>query len=242
MIKSNLSEQENSKNKRFVTISDREDRCDIPSSAWRPLTDKYDLQTWQGIQMEKSPFEIAIYPMLIYELQPKTIIELGAATGGSAMWLADQLELFGIKGSIYSMDIDLSLIDEKAQANPKIKFWEGDCNKIDLAWPTTLLSTLAHPWLIIEDVHINLVGVLNYFHHHGLQSGDYLIVEDTNKTMWDQWSDWHDQKFIERMKRKISLLRNWLIQHQYDYLIDTYYQDMFGYNGSKNWNSILKKI
>ncbi len=242
MLKSNLTEQESLENKRFVKISDREDRGDIPQSAWRPLTDNYHLQTWKGIQMDKSPLEIAIYPMLIYELQPKTIIELGADTGGSAVWLADQLELLGINGSLYSVDIDLSLLDEKAKANPKIKFLEGDCNQIDLALSTTLLSTLAHPWLIVEDAHVNLVGILNYFHNNGLQSGDYLIIEDTNKAMWEEWSDWEDREFIEQMKRKLFSLRNWLIKHQNEYLIDTYYQDMFGYNGSKNWNSMLKKI
>ncbi|NEN95815.1 MAG: cephalosporin hydroxylase [Moorea sp. SIO3I7] len=242
MVKSNLTEQESLENKRFVKISDREDRGDIPQSAWRPLTDNYHLQTWKGIQMDKSPLEIAIYPMLIYELQPKSIIELGASTGGSAVWLADQLELLGINGSVYSVDIDLSLLDEKAKANPKIKFLEGDCHQIDMVLSTALLSTLAHPWLIVEDAHVNLVGLLNYFHNNGLQSGDYLIVEDTNKAMWEEWSDWEDREFIEQMKRKLFSLKNWLMKHQDEYLIDTYYQDMFGYNGSKNWNSMLKKI
>ena len=36
-------------------------------------------------------------------------------------------------------------------------------------------------------------------------------------------------------------LRNWLMKHQDEYLVDSYYQDMYGYNTSKNWNSILKK-
>ncbi len=237
-----MSEQDTLKNQRFVKISEREDRCDIPKSAWKPLTQKYYLQTWKGINMDKSPLEIALYPMLIYELQPKTIIELGAETGGSAIWLGDQLELFSIKGSVYSVDIDLFLLDEKVKAQPKVKFLQGDCNQIDEVLSTELLSTFPHPWLIIEDAHVNLVGVLDYFHNNGLQNGDYLIIEDTNKALWESWSDWDDQEFIERMKSKMGLLRSWLRSHQNEYLIDTYYQDMFGYNGSKNWNSILKRI
>lgn len=240
--KSTTSEQETSINKRFVNISNREKRCELPKSIWRPLTENYHLQTWKGIPMDKSPIEIALYPMLIYELQPKTIIELGADTGGSSIWLADNLELFGIKGSVYSVDIDLSLLDEKAKAHSNIKFLEGDCNQIDRVLSPKLLSKLAHPWLIVEDAHVNLVGVLDYFHNNGLQNGDFLIIEDTNKDLWSAWSDWDDREFIERMKCKLDLLENWLIKHQNDYLIDTYYQDMFGYNGSKNWNSILKKI
>ncbi|MGB3639944.1 MAG: hypothetical protein WBA39_20565 [Rivularia sp. (in: cyanobacteria)] len=43
---------------------------------------------------------------------------------------------------------------------------------------------------------------MEYFHNHGLTKGDYLIVEDTNKFMWDSWSDnWEDDK-EEYGKRK----------------------------------------
>ena len=239
--RSTSSESEKTQNKRFVKIGDRYSLCDLPKSAWKPLTQKYYLQTWKGITMDKSPLEIALYPMLIYELQPKTIIELGADTGGSAVWLADQLELFSIKGSVYSIDIDLSLLEEKAKSNPKVKFLTGDCNNIDAVLSAELLSTLPHPWLIIEDAHVNLVGILDYFHHNSVQSGDYLIIEDTNQDLWKAWSDWDDKEFIERMMSKLNLLTKWLMQHQNEYLIDTYYQDLFGYNGSKNWNSILKR-
>lgn len=239
---STLSEQETFNDRRFVKIFEREDRSDLPQSAWRPLTNNYHLQNWKGIPMDKSPLEIALYPMLIYELRPNTIIELGAETGGSAVWLADQLELFDIKGLVYSVDIDLSLLDEKAKAQPKIKFLEGDCNQIDRVLSTTLLSTFPHPWLIIEDAHVNLVGILDYFDNNGLQSEDYLIIEDTNKALWEEWSDWEDREFIERMGSKLDLVKTWFMKHDDEYLIDTYYQDMFGYNGSKNWNSIFKKF
>ena len=52
---STRSEQETLDNKRFVKISDREDRCDIPKSAWRPLTNNAYLQTWKGVLLEKDP-------------------------------------------------------------------------------------------------------------------------------------------------------------------------------------------
>ncbi|WP_375500133.1 CmcI family methyltransferase [uncultured Nostoc sp.] len=227
---------------RFVKISDREDKCDIPRSAWRPLTENYNLQTWKGIHLDKSPIEIALYPMLLYELQPKTIIELGALKGGSAIWLADQLDLFSIEGCVYSVDIDLSLLNNNARTDSRVEFLEGNCNNISAVLPPELLATLAHPWLVIEDTHVNLVGVLEYFHCNGLQSGDYLIVEDTNKVMWEEWADWDDKELLARVGRKLDELRTWLTNHQNEYLVDTYYQDMYGYNGSKNWNSILKRI
>ncbi len=238
----NLSEQTNLNNKRFVKISEREDRCDIPKSSWRPLTENAYLQTWKGVLLEKDPMQIAAYPMLINELQPKTIIELGALKGGSAIWLADQLEQFGIEGKVYSVDNDLSQLDEKAKIDSRIKFLEGDCREISAVLTPKLLGNLPHPWLIIEDVHDNLFGILDHFHHNGLQAGDYLIIEDTNKFMWEVWSDWGDKELIERGSRKMDELRHWLMNNQNEYLIDTFYQDMYGYNASKNWNSTLKKV
>ena len=238
---STISEQETLNDRRFVKISDREDRCDLPKSTWRPLTDNAYLQTWKGVLLEKDPMQIAAYPMLLYELQPKTIIELGALKGGSAIWLADNLELFGIEGKVYCVDNDLSQLDEKAQADSRIHFLEGDCREISAVLLPELLAALPHPWLVIEDVHDNLVGIIEHFDQIGLQTGDYLIIEDTNKFMWEAWDDWEDKELIQRGCSKMADLRSWLMKHQDEYLIDTYYQDMYGYNVSKNWNSILKK-
>ncbi|NEP85796.1 MAG: cephalosporin hydroxylase [Okeania sp. SIO2C2] len=242
MMKLSVSEQKTVENKRFVKISEREDRCDIPKSTWRPLTENAYLQTWKGVLLEKDPMQISSYPMLIDELKPKTIIELGALKGGSAIWFADNLELLGIEGEVYCVDNDLSQLDEKAKTDSRIKFLEGDCREISAVLPTELLDNLPHPWLVIEDVNDNLIGILEHFHHNGLQTGDYLIIEDTNKFMWEVWWDWDDKEYIERGVRKLDDFRNWLMKHEEDYDIDTFYQDMYGYNASKNWNSFLKKI
>ena len=232
-----------SKSDRFVKISEREDRCDIPVESWQTLLTNTYLQTWKGILLNKGVTEIGIYPMILHEIKPKTIIEIGAFNGGSAVWLADNLEMFGVDGSVYSIDIDLSLLDEKAKDNPRVNFLEGDCNNLNAVLPKKMLEKLPHPWLVIEDAHVNLLGVVEYFHHNGLTSRDYLIVEDTSQFMWDYWSDnWDDKEENAKGRQKMSDLRAWLLEHENEYLIDTYYQDIYGYNGSKNWNSILKKI
>jgi len=229
-------------NKRFVNITDREDTSDIPKDAWEPLLVNAYVQSWKDILLNKSPLEIALYPMLLHELRPKTIIELGAFNGGSAVWLADNLNIFQIECAVYSLDIDISLIHKKAKADKRIHFIEGDCNDLSQTLSPKLLATFPHPWLIIEDAHVNLTGVLDYFHNHGLQSEDYLIVEDTNQFMWEYWRDhWDDKEEVEQGYQKMIQLRRWLMSHSNEYLIDTYYQDMYGKNGSKCWNSILKR-
>jgi cephalosporin hydroxylase len=229
--------------KRFVKISEREDRSDFPMFMWEHLLTKTFLQTWKDILISKGVFELSMYPMLIKELKPQTIIELGALSGGSAVWFTDLLELFKIKGRVYSVDVDLSLLDEKAKADSRIKFIEGDCNNISAIFSSDLLNSFPHPWLIVEDCHVNTVGILQYFHNNGLQNGDYWIVEDTNKMVPKYWENrWQDSSELEQVERKLDLIRDWLKDHEDEYLVDTYYLDMYGYNVSKNWNSILKRV
>lgn len=229
---------------RFVKISNREEKSDLPASAWEKLLIKSStLQTWKGINLMKGVMEIALYPMLLHELQPKTIIEIGAFNGGSAVWFADCLEIMGIPGNVYGVDIDLSLLDEKARTDSRVQFVQGDCNEISKIFPSETLADFPHPWLIIEDALANPVAVVDYFHNNGLQTGDYLIIEDTNKSVWECWSqNWTDKDEIEQVKQQVENVMNWLVEHENQYLVDTYYQDMFGYNVSKNWNSILKRF
>jgi len=233
-----------SRNDRFVKISQREDRSEIPGDVWRTLLKNTYLQTWKGIILNKGFAEIATYPILLHELQPKTIIELGALNGGSALWLSDNLEIFGIKAEIYSVDIDLSLLDKKAKSKPNIHFIQGDCNQIESVLTPSILASLPHPWLLIDDVHINTIGICEYFHQNGLQTGDYFILEDTNAEIWKFWNDegWEEEQEMMEAVEKLNNMKKWLQCHEDQYLVDTHYQDLFGYNGSKNCNSVLQRV
>ena len=59
---------------------------------------------WKGIRNLKSPWELALYPMLLWELKPRTILEIGAFEGGSALWLADTAKSLGVPCHVYSFD------------------------------------------------------------------------------------------------------------------------------------------
>ncbi len=213
---------------RFVKISERDDRSDLPEAAWKSLLHNNYLQTWKGVMLAKGMTEITLYPMLLHELQPKTIIEIGAFNGGSAIWFADLMEILGVQSHIYSMDIDLSLLDAKAKDDSRIQFFEGDCHDIASAFPPELLSTLPHPWFITEDAHVNSVGILDYFDKHGLRSGDYIIIEDTNPFIWkydvtdeELWTDDDNRDEESRGDDIIDDIRRWLANHEDEYLVDT---------------------
>lgn len=231
---------------RFVKISEREDRCDLNVDAWASLCKNQFLQTWKGVVLQTGVTELGIFPMLLNELKPKTIIELGTYSGGNALWLADHMEIFGIESRVYSIDIDPSLIDDRVKDDPRISFLTGDCFQIEKTFTLELLASLPHPWLIIDDAHVNLSGVLDFFHNNGLQAGDYIVVEDTNPLMWEYWINergWSAKEEVEGGPYDlINGLREWLLKHETQYLIDTHYQDMYGYNVTKHWNAFIKCV
>ncbi|MGZ8552911.1 MAG: CmcI family methyltransferase, partial [Chitinophagaceae bacterium] len=57
--------------------------------------------TYKGVRCIKSPFDYVIYQMIIDEVKPDLIIEIGSYEGGNALYLADLLVLYG-KGEIHT--------------------------------------------------------------------------------------------------------------------------------------------
>lgn len=173
---------------------------------------------WRGVPMKKDPFDLALYPLLLWELRPATIIELGAFRGGSALWMADLLETFGIDGHVHSFDVDTDRITARHE---RVTFTRADCN--DLAsFDVDRLRELPRPWLVVEDTHVNLYRLLKLF--DGLvEPGDYLVVEDTI-----------DVRFHRALRR-------FALEAGDRYLVDTRYADMFGYNVTWNVNGFLRR-
>jgi cephalosporin hydroxylase len=225
---------------RFVPWTERELRCDLPREAIDCLSDGKHYISYRGIPMAKDPFDMVLYQHLLFEVKPRTIIELGAYTGASAMWMADLLKTFDCDSHVYAVDIDLTLIDQQAKSHPGTTFIQGDCNQIEQIWPVETLTQLPHPLILIDDAHVNIAGVYAHFHQHGLQPGDYLIIEDT--IPWipgtfgnsESSSDWGDWKWRE--------VQEFLENHAADYRVDRYYTDFFGYNGTWNWNGFLRRM
>ena len=188
---------------RFVPFSSREMRCDLPREAISHISEGKHFMSYRGLPMAKDPFDVVLYETLFYELQPATIIELGAYTGASAMWMADRLRTFGVKSRVISVDIDLSLVDDAAKYCDGVEFVEGDCNRIDELFPAGVLRELPHPIVLIDDAHVNIDGVYGHFHRHAFQTGDYLIIEDTipwipgsfgKSDAEHEWGDWKWQE------------------------------------------------
>lgn len=171
---------------------------------------------WKGLPVFKTVYDFSLYTMLLWELKPKTIIEIGSGTGASAIWLADLMQSFELDSTIYSIDLNKPTLQ-----HPNVYFIEGDCWQIEQAIAETMLKTAPHPWLLVEDAHVNVAGVLNYFHPY-FEKGDYLVVEDSD--------------------RKRSEIRLFLERHSACYKVDTHYTDFFGRNATCAPDSIFVRV
>jgi cephalosporin hydroxylase len=206
----------------------------IPQPFLGRIQDSGHHYTYKGIQMVKSPFDIALYPLLIWDLKPRTIFEIGSKEGGSALWLADLTRNFQIETSILSVDIlqVTTVIDER------VSFLGGDGRRLENTFGHEFLQGLPHPWLVIEDADHSLqtsLAVLNFFHSF-LQKGDYVVIED------GIISDLYPKAFPGYTSGPHLALKEFLPKYQDDYAIDARYCDFYGYNVTWSPNGFLKKI
>lgn len=174
---------------------------------------------WKGIQMLKDPLDLALYPMLLWELKPATVIEIGSFKGGSALWLADLLSAMGVQTQIRSFDINPALVEVRDE---RISFAFADSHR-PFTLPLDELARLPHPWLVIEDAHQNLCELLRTFDEM-LRPDDYLVVEDL--ILPSTYLDF----------------RHFVRQAGHRYVVDTRYTDLFAYNGTWNVNGFLKRV
>jgi len=132
--------------------------------------------SWFGHRVLKCPLDLWVYQELLVRTRPDVVIETGTKFGGSALYLAMVLDQIG-HGRVITIDIDVEFVRPE---HPRISYVAG--SSVDTA--------------VIEQVR-EAVGsqramvVLDSDHRAGhvydemiaysplVQTGDYLIVEDT---------------------------------------------------------------
>jgi cephalosporin hydroxylase len=189
---------------------------------------------YRNLPLIKSPFDMALYLLLIQKLKPRTVIEIGTYKGGSALWFADMLSLHGIdRPRVISIDSDLrtSVSDER------ITFVRGDARALHEVLDATTFSGLERPLLVIDDashLYADCLAVLDFFHDH-LARGEYIVIEDGNVS---QFSDPVYAAYEDGPNRAVA---DFLGRHADAYAIDTELCDHFGYNVTYNPNGWLRR-
>ena len=166
-----------------------------------------DCMTWRNSRLGKSIYDFALIPMIIWEIRPEAIVEIGSGEGASAIWMADLCKSYNLSTIVHSMDIEPLNIEHE-----RVTFTKGDSMQIS-DFDT---ENLPHPWLIVEDAHVNVNEIITYFEQH-MQAGDYLIIEDS----------WGKKGSTLRIPNTLQ--------------VDAYYCDYFGINATSAMNTILRK-
>ncbi|MEW6495990.1 MAG: CmcI family methyltransferase [Cyanobacteriota bacterium] len=204
----------------------------IPRELMMSIQNATHNYSYRGVPMLKNPFDFALYPLLIWNLKPRTIIEIGSKSGGSALWFGDLFNNFGIDGHVYSIDI----VKVTQVSHPRVTFMEGDGQALHETLSADFLNSLPRPFLVIEDADHSLAtskSVLDFFHPY-LQVGEYIVTEDGIISDIIQ-----DSSYSSGPHRA---LKAFLVEHHGEYEIDQQYSDYFGYNVTWCTNGFLKKI
>ena len=194
--------------KRFVPFHDRPSTSHIHMDSFLMSQGVKDCMTWRNSRLGKSIYDFALIPMIIWENKPATILEIGSGEGASAIWMADICKSYNLFTHVYSMDIDPPDVFYNG-----VTFIQGNSKEIHSIFD---VETLPHPWLIIEDAHVNVNGVMEYFSKH-MYEGVYMIIEDS----------------LSKMQSTLQVPP--------ELKVDTYYCDYFGRNATSAVNTILRK-
>lgn len=184
--------------------------------------------SYRGVKAIRCPFDYVIYQMIISEVKPDLIIEIGTRIGGGAYYMADLLDSIG-KGVIHTIDI-VDEVDLKVKEHKRIQFFTDGWANYDLE-----LAKGYDKILVIEDashMYKDTIGVLNKF--HSIVSKDsYLIVEDgiINELGLEKKYD----------GGPLRAIREFLPKHP-EFIVDRKWCDMFGKNATFNVNGYLKKV
>lgn len=130
---------------------------------------------WRGHMALKCPLDLWQYQEIIHEVKPDLVVELGTYMGGTALFLADILEIAG-KGRVVSIDIEAQ---PDRPAHPRLAYVLGSSVDRDLA--RTIVSGSRRVLVLADSDHseAHVLKELDLWSVY-VTLGSYLIVEDTN--------------------------------------------------------------
>lgn len=212
----------------------RDGHSEIPNRLLVRMQQSLHSYTYRGVQLVKSPFDLALYPLLMWRLRPGTVVEIGSKAGGSALYFGDLLLNFDIPGHVHSYDV----FPVAGIEHPRVSFHRGDGQRLDDVINHETVTGWARPLLVVEDAdhsYETSASVLRFFDAH-LKPGDWMVIEDGNL------SDLYPTLYPGGTSGPHMALREFLADANGRYRIATELCDFFAYNGTANSNGFLERI
>jgi len=184
--------------------------------------------SYRNVPIIKCPFDYVIYQMIILDVKPDLIVEIGTNKGGSSLYFADLLELTG-KGEIHTIDV-VDIRDENAKSHNRIKFFSNGFQNYEIKNTHGFQNIL-----IIDDgshMYEDVKASLEKFNSI-INISSYFIVEDgiLDQLGWKVNYNGGPNKAIKEFLSKTD-----------SFIIDRKWCDLFGTNATFNTNGYLKRI
>ena len=189
--------------------------------------------SYKGVRTLKCPFDMALYSLMLWRDKPRTIFEIGSASGGSALWFADQLKTFGIDGKIHSLDIN----PVEVAATDTIKFYTGDVGRLAEIFPASWIGEQPRPLLVIDDGPHDYGSARTVLKHFAplMKSGEYIVIEDGILTALG------DDKKFGLGGGPMKAVHDFIAEGA-PFEIDRSYCDFFGHNATWNVDGFLRRL
>ena len=185
--------------------------------------------TYRGIPAVKSPFDYVLYQMILWEVRPDIVIEIGTYKGGSSLYLADLLEING-KGIVHTIDLPVNKEDSSIYKHERIRVFKNSYSEYDVSQLRTYETIL-----VIEDgshLYQDSLAALNKFAPY-VSKGSYYIAEDGIVSQLGK-----DKEFGGGPQKAVSEF----LKSNDQFLIDRRWCDFFGTNATFNVNGYLKRV
>lgn len=184
--------------------------------------------TYRGVNAIKCPLDYIIYQMVMFELKPDLVIEIGTNVGGGALYLADLMSIIG-RGLVHTIDIS-NQCAETAAAHPRIRLFTEGWQNYDLKEAAKFSKVL-----VIDDGSHKYEETFAAMRRFAplVTVGSYLIVEDGIINELGMAKEYNGGP--------LRAIREFLGSNK-DFEADRYWCDFFGKNATFNVNGYLKRI
>lgn len=192
------------------------------------ICDGHHNVTYRGVKAIRSPFDYLLYQMIICQVKPDLIIEIGTNAGGGSLYLSDLQQLNG-GGVVHTIDI-VDMVSHNLVINNKniVRFLGGfqsyDIKNADGFKNILIIDDGSHTY---EDVRDSLIKFKNL-----VSINSYFIVEDG---ILDELG------YVGYNGGPLRAIDEFL-NNDSNYIIDRSFCDFFGKNATFNVNGFLKKI